>query len=238
LPHATVTCGLVNTMAIRNLRSGQTQSWSLHKSAELRGQLDSMKGTLDPLEKDMLKGYFSFLQKYQDHEFLHWNMRDDVYGFHALEHRYRVLGGKPFELPDEKKIDLARLLVRLYGKAYAPHKDSQGRKGRIMALAELNKVTDEDALTGAQEAEAFEQGNYILMHRSTLRKLDMFANFFERTHEKSLITNAKWMDKVGVHPVVITELVKDHPLFTIFVVGGALAGALAKYNDFWRWLTH
>ncbi|GBL54067.1 hypothetical protein PCLA_02r0167 [Pseudomonas citronellolis] len=196
-----------------------------------------MRGNLDAFEKDMLKEYFAFLKKYHDYEFLHWNMRDDVYGFHALEHRYKVLGGKPFELPDEKKIDLARLLVSIYGKSYAPHQDSKGRKGRIMALADLNRVTDEDALTGAQEAEAFEKGDYILMHRSTLRKLDMFANFFERAHEKSLVTTADWADKVGFHPVVLAELIKDHPLYTLIIAVGAILGVVGKYADFWNWLT-
>jgi hypothetical protein len=92
-------------------------------------------------------------------------MRDEHFGFFALEHRHRVLGGTPFELQDDKKVDLARLLVSLYGKSYAPHGDSKGRKGRIMSLTELNNVSDVDALTGEQEAEAFVSGDYLKMHR-------------------------------------------------------------------------
>jgi hypothetical protein len=41
----------------------------------------------------MLDGYFAFVEAHRDSTFIHWNMRDENYGFAALEHRYRVLGG-------------------------------------------------------------------------------------------------------------------------------------------------
>ncbi|WP_205904987.1 hypothetical protein [Pseudomonas viridiflava] len=193
-----------------------------------------MSDELDSHERSMLDGYFEFLEQHRDCRFLHWNMRDEHFGFFALEHRYRVLGGRPFELQDDKKVDLARVLVSLYGKSYAPHLDSNGRKGRIMSLTELNGVSDVDALTGEQEADAFVKGDYLKMHRSTLRKLDMFANFFERTHEKRLKTNATWADRFGVRPVAALEVIKGHPLFTAFVVISAIVGAVAKYTEFFK----
>ena len=113
----------VTSIAVRNLKSGQTKTWSIHKSAELDGQLASLTAmvkanaplasqpqdndaaqadstvrisqTLNPLEFDMLKGYFSFLENHTDSTFVHWNMRDDNYGFSALAHRFRILGGVP-----------------------------------------------------------------------------------------------------------------------------------------------
>jgi len=221
----------VTSIAIRNLKSAQTKSWSLHKSAELLGLLDDIQGNLDRCESQMLEGYFAFLRGNADCRFLHWNMRDENYGFYALEHRYRVLGGTPFELQDDRKVDLARELISLYGRNYAPHKDSKGRKGRIMSLAELNRVTDEDALTGKEEADAFVAGDYLKMHRSTLRKLDMFANFFDRAHQKTLKTKSSWMDRTGVHPVALIEAVRNHPLITSLIFIAALLGALAKYRE-------
>lgn len=224
----------VTSIAVRNLKSAQTKSWSVHKSAELKGALDRMGDELDSHERSMLDGYFQFLEQHRDCRFLHWNMRDEHFGFFALEHRYRVLGGDPFELQDDKKIDLARVLVSLYGKSYAPHKDSNGRKGRIMSLTELNHVSDVDALTGEEEAGALVNGDYLKMHRSTLRKLDMFANFFERTHEKRLKTNATWSDKFGVRPIAALEVIKGHPLFTAFTVIAVVLGAVAKYTEFFK----
>lgn len=219
----------VTSIAIRNLSSAQTKSWSLHKSAELLGVKD-IPGNLDQLEREMLDGYFSFLRNHGDCRFVHWNMRDENYGFYALEHRFRVLKGVPFELQDDRKVDLARELISLYGRKYAPHQDSKGRKGRIMSLAELNQVTDEDAMTGKEEADAYLSGDYLKMHRSTLRKLDMFANFFDRTHHKKLKTKSSWFDRVGVHPVAIVEAAKNHPIVTVLVFLGSVAGASASYR--------
>lgn len=226
----------VTSIAVRNLSTGQTKSWSLHKAAELEGSLATMHADLDRYEKSMLDGYFGFLEQHAGNRFIHWNMRDEHFGFYALEHRYRVLKGRPFELQDDKKIDLARVLVSLFGKSYAPHKDSKGRKGRIMSLAELNKVTDQDALSGQEEADAFVAGDFLRMHRSTLRKLDMFANFFERTHKGDLVTKATWTDRVGIHPVAILEWLKSHPVVTGFILLAAIGGAVAKFASLWTWI--
>lgn len=224
----------VTSIAMRNLSTGQTKSWSLHKSAELAGLLDSMDQHLDRLEMDMLAGYFRELEHRGGNRFLHWNMRDENFGFFALEHRFRVLGGTPYELPADKKVDLARVMVSLYGRNYAPHADSRGRKGRIMSLAELNRVSDVDALTGAQEAEAFTTGNYYIMHRSTLRKLDMFANFFERAHQRKLKVKSSWLEQHGIHPSVIVELAKNHWFVSGLILVAALIGAGGTYFELFK----
>ncbi|MDM9555974.1 MULTISPECIES: hypothetical protein [Pseudomonas] len=226
----------VTSIAIRNLKSAQTKSWSLHATAELLGMLESMPTNLDNIEKRMLDGYFEFLRTHADCQFLHWNMRDNNYGFYAVEHRHRALGGNPYELQDANKHDLARILVSLYGHRYAPHSDSAGRRGRIMGLAELNNITDKDALTGEQEAAAYVAGDFLTMHRSTLRKLDMFANFFDRAHQKTLKTTSTWMDRVGVHPVAVIEWAKSHPLITGLLLLGSVLGAVTSFGKFWTWV--
>jgi hypothetical protein len=252
--------GLVNStrvtsIAIRNLKSGQTKSWSIHKSAELKGKLaelmrliqanaplenpaaqdqrneaiNEVAAFLDNLERDMLDGYFAFLKENFESMYIHWNMRDDNYGFYALEHRYRVLGGSPISLHDNKKFDLARELIVLYGIKYAPHNSASGRKGRLMSLIELNKISDLGALQGSDEAQAFVKGEFIKLHQSTLRKVDILANIFDRCHDKSIKTKASFMDKYGIHPVAIIEVVKNHPLVTSFIFLAVIGSALLKY---------
>jgi len=56
----------------------------------------------------MLDAYFAFLRTNSERKFIHWNMRDQNYGFRAIEHRYRVLGGDPYIIQDDRKIDLSR----------------------------------------------------------------------------------------------------------------------------------
>lgn len=221
----------VTSIAIRNLRSAQTRSWSIHKSAELQGCLGKIDENFPELEKAMLEGYFEFLRQHSNCRFVHWNMRDENYGFFALEHRLRTLGGTPFELQDDRKVDLARILVEIYGRQYASHVSESGRKGRIFSIVELNHIADQDGLTGAQEAEAFVNGEYLKLHQSTLRKLDMFSNIFERMHAKNLKTSGSWFDVNGIHPVYIIEQIKAHWLTTLIIVSGGLIGAAVKYWD-------
>jgi hypothetical protein len=198
----------VTSIAIRNLKTAQTKSWSIHKAAELEGCLDSIPENFPRLERMMLDGYFDFLRAYSNCHFIHWNMRDENYGFYALEHRYRVLGGTPFELQDNRKVDLARELVTLYGRQYAPHTSASGRKGRIFSIVE-----------------------YLKLHQSTLRKLDIFSNIFERTHDKTLKTTASWMDVYGISPTYLIEQIKNHWLVMAFILGGAITLAIARYWD-------
>lgn len=236
----------VTSIAIRNLKSAQTKTWSIQKSAELLNQLTSLtslatsrqttynlaqiSAILDPLERDMLDGYFQFLASHAESTFIHWNMRDDNYGFSALEHRYRVLGGAPTILQDNRKLDLARELVTLYGRQYAPHTSPKGRKGRLMSIIELNGIADKDALQGAEEADAFVNGDFIKLHQSTLRKVDVLANIFDRAHQKSLVTKAGFIDKYGVHPVALVELVKNSPIVAALTIFATIGVTIINYE--------
>jgi hypothetical protein len=220
----------VTSIAVRNLKSGQTKSWSLHKSAELAGQLHNIQENIDQNEYAMLAGYFEFLEAHRDATYTHWNMRDENFGFAALEHRFTVLGGKPYILSDDRKFDLARELVTLYGRKYAPHTSPNGRKGRLMSIVEINGIADVDALQGAEEAEAYNQSEYLRLHRSTLRKVDIFANIFDRVHGKDLKTNATFMDIYGVHPVAIIEVAKSHPVVTSIIFCATFGVALLNYG--------
>lgn len=247
----------VTSIAVRNLKSGQTKTWSIHKSAELLHEVESLRRMveanaplaadkqlaegkgfsakevaeiLSPLEFDMLKGYFSFIQDHSDSTYIHWNMRDDNYGFSALEHRFRVLGGTPVILQDNKKFDLARELITLFGKRYAPHTSPRGRKGRLMSIIELNRIADTDALQGAEEASAFVNGEFIKLQQSTLRKVDVLANIFDRTHDKSLKTKSSFTDRFGVHPIAVLEVARNNPILLGLIFLAAAISALLRYE--------
>jgi hypothetical protein len=218
----------ITSIAIRNFESGQTHSFSIHKSAEQNGiGTDKITEHFDDLERKMLREFFNHVKNLSAHKFIHWNMRDINYGFQAIEHRFKVLGAKPEVIDDSKKVDLARELVTLYGKGYAPH----GESGRMHSIVELNKITIRDALTGAQEAEAFENGEFVQLHQSTLRKVDVIANILDRTIDGSLLTTATFRERTGLHPAMITEYLKEHWAWTIFMALAALASIVAVLNN-------
>ena len=127
----------IASIAIRNLANGNTISFSIHQEMELsRLTVPAATVRIDQLERSMLEKYFRFLSEHKNMEFAHWNMRDFKYGFYAIEHRYSVLGGTPFSLPESCRHDMAMLICDIYGSNYLPrpHLEFIARKNR-MSLA-------------------------------------------------------------------------------------------------------
>lgn len=218
----------VTSIAIRNLASGQTDSFSIHQIAEEQHVgFQEISEHYDSLERQMLDRYFEFLRTRQHCNWIHWNMRDMNYGFAAIEHRYRVLGGVPIQVSEDRKFDLSRALVDVYGVRYIGHP-------RLETLIELNKITARDLLTGKQEADAFDNKEFVKLHQSTLRKVDTLANIFERTSNKSLKTKASWAEQYGFTPSVIGELLREHWIVTTLVAGGGVLTFIVRAFDLWE----
>ncbi len=212
----------VTSIAVRNFASGQTSSFSIHKIAELEGvKFSDIDSQYDLLEKEMLNEFFQFLSQHQTHDWVHWNMRDINYGFPALEHRFRVLKGEPVKLDESRKFDLSRALVSVFGNKYIGHP-------RLIKLMEANHITTLDLLDGPGEAEAFEKKEFVKLHQSTLRKVDVLANIHGRVIDGSIKTNATWRDKHGFHPKIILEYISRHWVFALLTgvigVGSAVFG--------------
>lgn len=216
----------VTSIAIRSYDTGQTDSFSIHKMAEKkRIPLKSIVDCYDELELGMLEEYFEFVRQHQKFKWIHWNMRDINFGFKAIEHRFEVLGGNPVIIPEANKIDMSRLLIGKYGVAYIGHP-------RMESLIAKNHIHPKDYLSGAQEAEAFERQEYIKLHQSTLRKVDLFANLLERTINNSLLTNSRWFEIYGLSPQGIFEYTQSNWIirillgFLTLVIGAIIAKLL------------
>lgn len=181
---------------------------------------DEINLNYDKLEREMLQEFYGFADRHQNHLWLHWNMRDMNYGFPALAHRFKVLGGGPSEIHESKRIDLARLLVDLYGVAYIEHP-------RLASVVRLNHISDIDSLNGEQEAEAFQNGEYVKLHQSTLRKVDMMAGIVERAVDGTLKTKAKLIEIYGGYLAYTAELIKNHWMVAAIGLLSAILGMLA-----------
>lgn len=211
----------ITSIAVRYVKTGQTKSFSIHKLAE-RKKIDvqNIEECYDQLEKDMLKEFFDFVRVHKAYAWVHWNMRDINYGFEAIENRFVVLGGKPETIGDENKFDLSRLLVSIYGLSYIGHP-------RFESLINNNGITKRDFLPGAEEAKAFNQKEYVKLHQSTLRKVDILNTILEKTAEGKLKTNSKLRDIYSLSPQGIFELAKDNWFFSVgFSVIGLIIGTL------------
>lgn len=211
----------ITSIAVRYLQTAQTKSFSIHKVAELKQiPLDQINGNYDQLEKDMLKEFYKFVEEHKDYKWIHWNMRDINYGFEALKYRATVLGTKTYDIKDENKFDLARLLIDKYGKGYSSHP-------RLPSILEMNKISSKHWLNGDEEAMAFDNKEYVKLHQSTLAKVDVIENILKLTAEESLKTKSKLKDIYGISPQGLFELAKDHWIYSlVLILLSALLGAI------------
>ncbi|TCJ94029.1 hypothetical protein EV694_2169 [Volucribacter psittacicida] len=203
----------ITSIAVRNFDSGQTVSFSIHKAAEIgKINLEDIINNYDELEKIMLCDFFEFIKQKQDYVWIHWNMRDINYGFQAIEHRYKVLGGEPkFIISDEKKVDLSKLLIDIYGEKYIKHP-------RLESFIELNGISKKDFLNGKEEAEAWVKKEFVKLHQSTLRKVDILSNILNKLGSKTLKTETPIRDRIYIHPKIIIEAVKNHWIISIMSI--------------------
>lgn len=202
----------ITSIAARNLSTAQTTSFSIHQLAERRGIAPADIGTqYDMLERSMLDEWFAFVKEHSTCRWLHWNMRDINYGFPAIAHRYSVLQGTPTAIDEGRLFDFPRLLIDVYGTAYANHP-------RLQSICALNQISMKDFLSGGDEAAAFDAGDYVKLHQSTLRKVDIIANLFGRYEVGSLETNCKWWQPYGTLPYAIGEWLKEHPIASLIML--------------------
>lgn len=182
----------ITSIACRNFGNAQTRSFSIHQVSELPeySSVDPWDN-YDDIEKELLRQFFSYVREHVAHaHWVHWNMRDINYGFQAIEHRYKVLGGDTVEIADERKYDLARLFVARYGERYSDHP-------RLESIMKLNKITDKGFLSGKDEAYAFKDRKLLALHQSTLRKVDVISSLLESELLGRLKTKASWWDING-----------------------------------------
>ena len=193
----------ITSIAVYDFSSAQTDSFSLHKVAEKKHiPFDKIKEHYDDLEHSMLNEFFMYAKEHQGFYWIHWNMRDINYGFKAIEHRFSVLGGEPYKIPDSNKIDLARQLINCYGVNYIEHP-------RMEKLLNFNNIKAKDYLNGQAESDAFKNQEYVKLHMSTLRKVDVFANILNRAINNTLKVKTKWYEIYGLSIQGIFNFCKD-----------------------------
>ena len=136
---------------------------------------------------------------------------------------YKVLGGEPYIISDEKKYDLGSKIIDIYSKKVFSHP-------RLADAIKVNRISDKDFLSGAEEAEAFTNGKYVKLHQSTLRKVDVFHNIIDLILQHQLKTKAKWYDVYGITPYGIRQAISENLFASIvYSLFMALLGGLLVY---------
>ncbi len=198
-------------LLLLTLASRQAHSFSIHQVAERKGlKITDIENYYNELEKQMLDEFYQYVSSHVDYLWLHWNMRNINYGFPAIAHRYQVLGGKPIEIYEKNLEDLSSLFIDIFGPKYISHP-------RLPNIVNKNNISKKEFLKGDEEAKAFESKEYVKLHQSTLRKVDVLATLAGRLADGSIKTDATIWDVYGVSPRGVGELIKDHWLVALIV---------------------
>ena len=89
---------------------------------------------------------------------------------------------------------------------------------------EKNDITDLAFIPGDEEPTEFDKGNYVAVHRSTLRKVDNFESIASRAHAGTLKTNYRWRDIYGKSPKDVVIFLREHWIYTIITMIAVIAG--------------
>lgn len=101
-------------------------------------------------------------------------------------------------------------------------------------LVKLNDITSQDMLTGKEEAQAFDNKEFVRLHQSTLRKVDVLANIAERAIHDDLKTLASWWERHGLGIKAKIEWLKEHWIMTALTLLFSVAALIYKVLTFFQ----
>ncbi|MBF8963339.1 hypothetical protein I0P70_08785 [Pontibacter sp. FD36] len=202
----------ITSISIYDFDTKQVESFSLHLSAQEMGlterNLDEQQ--LNILEKDLLKKFYKYVRANKSCKWVHWKMKDLTYGFQVLELRFKSMKGKPTKIQHENKYDLSEILKQVYSNSY----ETNGDIGKLLALARRNGFKTERALTGVEEAKAFSNKEYQLLHHSTQRKVDSLAFILEEAAHGNLKVAAHFYHIYGSNFSGFVRYSMEHPIYS------------------------
>lgn len=216
----------IATISIRNFSSSEELLFSLHKEHEVlfrsKKPTDLSVDELDLLENNMLSKYFTILDRLKDNNFVHWKMRDETYGFAAIQHRAAVLGvANAIDLTFKNRHDLSVLVESIYGPKYTsthPH---------LQKLVEINNITTQGAVWGIEEVKLFSEREFRKLQNSVLRKTSILREILELTAAGTLVTEGKLSDLFSSKILAKYEILRENPWFGLLTFVFATVGVVA-----------
>lgn len=219
----------VAAIAVRNVGTGQGRVFSIKAEADSAGidlSAQPSRLAMNQLEYSLLFKFNEFLAAHADCRFVHWYMRDEKFGFAALEHRFRKvladfyqlqLGERsvapaapfgfgtsaspyPVRVPDDSKVDLAKIIRDLTGTGPLS----------LREIADRNHLSHEELIPGVEEPDAFESGNHARLQWSTSTKARLICEVLDRLRDGTLVLAAKPAPpKAGVGRIFINYRRED-----------------------------
>lgn len=211
----------ITSISVYDFDSKQIESFSIHLSAQEMGRscVSLTEDEIDELEKYLLKKFFMYVRANRSCKWVHWKMKDLAFGFKALELRFRSLKGRPTKVPNENKYDLSEILKLIYSSNYETNDDIS----KLLSLARRNGWKLKRALPGIDEAKAFEEKEYQLLHHSTQQKVEGLAYILEAATQDKLKVAARFYQIYGLNLAGAVRLVQEHPFYSLLSILATVA---------------
>lgn len=217
----------VTSICVKNRGNNTVKTFSIHLQAQFHKKdlCNLTDQDYDFLEKSMLKDFSDFVKKHLTYNWVHWNMRNSSYGFEAISNRFRILGGHLKEIEDQFKYDLPEIIGSLYTYKFEKHKPN----GQLLNLSKRNRISDRDVLVGKDEATCFENSEFLMLHMSTCRKVEIIDRLLSLEEKKQLKVNVSVIDIYGLTPLGLFEIIRNNwLLFAIWSLAIGILGAVLE----------
>lgn len=191
----------ITSIVIVHISSKLTHSFSMHLTAEEIGiERDQITNHYNQIEQEMLSNFYDFVKEHSDALWIHWNMSNVNYGFETIAHRYKVLTKLDApKIDDRKKFNISHMILDKYGRDCVDHP-------RMKHLMELNGGIHRDVLLGVDEVKAFENQEYIKLHKSTIAKSKWFEDMYRLLIKNKIkTTRTNWLNRINSfveHPLI------------------------------------
>lgn len=224
----------VIAIVVMNAESEQLRIFSLRKVAEQNGNdfFKISEEEKDKIEYHLLEEFFEYVKMNKEKMWLHWNMKNNNFGFSAIENRFSELNGTPYHLEEGKLINISVLLKKRYGTNFAKDGTWNGKTtGKMYDIFVLNNIKDSNILNGEEEIINYIVKNIMAIEQSVIAKLKAFQLIVEKTADNVLKTRGSVLkDVYGFGIRGIAQYIQDNALLALLfsILGGIIATIICK----------
>lgn len=222
-------------IAAMNAGNEQTMLFSLKKIADAYGIdfFEISESEQDEIEMEMLQHFFEYAESNAQKKWLHWNMKNNNFGFSAIEERYHNLGGDVRHIDENSLFNISQILKKKYGDHYAKDAVWNGKvMGKMYDIFQMNKIEDSKILNGEQEIKEYILKNITSIEQSTFGKVKAFKVLVEKAVDNDLKVRGNiFKDVYGPSISGIAQFIQDNAIlaFLFSILGGVIATLLCKF---------
>lgn len=174
----------VAAIVVQNVLTGAQMTFAAITEAEAAGvPPETVLAQYPDFEREALSMFADFATTRPEAVWVHWRMRDAIFGFDALNRRATVHRTRHHGIPPARRCDLSHHLERRYGDQFAPRPRLWNAIRRN--LGATPELLDRDAL-----ATAWEDGNHTAVLRSLTEQVTGISRLFERARLNKFISGA------------------------------------------------